>query len=123
MRRSVMDSQTAREATPAATRLGSVADVQHPRTPSEHYLAERLQDVDYRRAFFASRRRITQVDLAIVHIERGRIARGWTNAELARRSGLRTEAVRRLIASDHPEARRGMIDALDRALQDSPLRP
>ncbi len=92
--------------------------VQQPRTPSEHYLAERLQDADYRRAFFASRRRITEVDLAILSIEQRRVERGWTHAELARRSGLRTEVVRRLIASDHPEVRRGMIDALDRALQD-----
>lgn len=80
-------------------------------------MASRLTDRDYRSAFFAARRRLVANDLAVVEIDQRRQSLGWSVATLARRAGVRTEDLRRLFASDHPELTRPVRTRLHRALE------
>lgn len=70
-----------------------------PRTAAERYLQDRLKDPTYAEAHQQARRRIDAIDAVLRSLDARREDLGLSKAELARRAGLRPEAVRRLFAS------------------------
>src|SRR5690348_14365877 len=72
------------------------------RTGGERYLAGRMSDPEYARAYRDAARSIEVVDNVIQTLDHRRQELKLSKAELARRAGLRPEAVRRLFASGGP---------------------
>jgi len=72
-----------------------------PRTAAERYLAERLQDPDYRVEYTSVRDRISRIDAMIRAFDARRQELELSKAELARRAGIKPEAVRRLFSAEH----------------------
>ncbi len=70
-----------------------------PRTGAERYLRDRQRDPEYAAAYCDARQRIAEVDQIMQAIDRRRVTREMSKAELARRIGVRPEAVRRLFAA------------------------
>jgi DNA-binding XRE family transcriptional regulator len=79
-----------------------VARVPSPRTGAERYLTDRLADPAYREHFESARERIEQIDTIVRALDDRRAELGLTKAELARRAGVKPEAVRRLFSIEHP---------------------
>jgi len=93
-----------------------------PRTGGERYLTERLSDPEYREAYQMARDRIDQVDRVIRAFDARRNELNLTKAELARRAGVKPEAIRRLFTSENPNPTLSTLVALAAAL-DLELRP
>ncbi|MHB8594267.1 MAG: helix-turn-helix domain-containing protein [Acidimicrobiales bacterium] len=72
-----------------------------PRTGAERYFEGRSQDPEYAVAYNNARRRIDDVDKVVRTIEDQRVFLGLSKAELARRVGVRPEAIRRLLSGHH----------------------
>ncbi|MHB1486246.1 MAG: nucleotidyltransferase domain-containing protein [Acidimicrobiales bacterium] len=88
-----------------------------PRTGAERYIAERLQEPDFAAAYEDARRRIDDVDRIVRTIEDRRIALGLSKAELARRVGVRPEAIRRLLSGHHANPTLSTVMSLASALK------
>jgi DNA-binding phage protein len=93
-----------------------------PRTGAERYFAERLRDPDYRSDYERARERIEQVDSVIRVLDERREELQLTKAELARRAGVKPEAIRRLFSAETPNPTLSTLVALAGAL-DLELRP
>jgi len=87
-----------------------------PRTGAERYLAGRLQDREYRQAFTAAQERINQIDSMIRAFDARREELDLTKAELARRAGVKPEAIRRLFSAEKPNPTLTTLVALAGAL-------
>ncbi len=88
-----------------------------PRTGAERYIADRLDDPDFATAYEDARRRIDDVDRIVRTIEGRRVALGLSKAELARRVGVRPEAIRRLLSGNHANPTLSTVVSLASALQ------
>jgi DNA-binding phage protein len=93
-----------------------------PRTGAERYLQDRLSDPEYAAAHEQARRRIDAIDGVLRSLDARRADLGLSKAELARRAGLRPEAVRRLFASQTANPTLATLSAIADAL-DLELRP
>lgn len=93
-----------------------------PRTGAERYLAHRLEDPEYRSAYEDAQARIAQIDSVISALDARREELQLTKAELARRAGVKPEAIRRLFSAEHPNPTLSTLIALTGAL-DLDLRP
>lgn len=93
-----------------------------PRTGAERYLARRLEDSEYREAYEFARERIDQIDMVIRAFDDRRSELKLTKAELARRAGVKPEAIRRLFSAEKPNPTLSTLVALAAAL-DLELRP
>jgi len=87
-----------------------------PRTGAERYLARRLGDPDYRQAYEEARERIDQIDSVIRALDDRREELDLTKAELARRAGVKPEAIRRLFSAEKPNPTLTTLVALAGAL-------
>jgi DNA-binding phage protein len=88
-----------------------------PRTGAERYIAKRLLDPDFATAYEDARRRIDDVDRIVQSFEGQRIALGLSKAELARRVGVRPEAIRRLLSGHHANPTLSTVVSLASALE------
>lgn len=86
------------------------------RTGAEHYFAERLKDPNYRQAYEEARERIEQIDSVIRTFDARREELHLTKAELARRAGVKPEAIRRLFSAEKPNPTLTTLVALAGAL-------
>ena len=93
-----------------------------PRTGAERYLARRFDDLEYRKEYEAARDRIARVDAVVRVLDERRAAMGLTKAELARRAGMKPEALRRLFSVERPNPTLSTLVALAGAL-DLEIRP
>ena len=93
-----------------------------PRTGAESYLAGRLDDPEYRAAYEQAKERIEQIDGVIRALDERRSELNLTKAELARRAGVKPEAIRRLFSAEKPNPTLSTLVALAGAL-DLVLRP
>jgi len=93
-----------------------------PRTGAERYLGKRLEDPEYRRAYERARKRIVQIDAVIRAFDARRSELKLTKAELARRAGVKPEAIRRLFSAEKPNPTLSTLVALATAL-DLEIRP
>lgn len=96
--------------------------VAEPRTGAERYLTGRLEDPEYRRTYELARKRIDQIDTVIRVLDDRRTELKLSKAELARRAGVKPEAIRRLFSSEKPNPTLSTLVALAGAL-DLELRP
>jgi len=92
------------------------------RTGAERYLARRLEDPEYREAYEQTRERIDQIDRVIRALDERRNELKLTKADLARRAGVKPEAIRRLFSAEKPNPTLSTLVALAGAL-DLELRP
>lgn len=118
----------------ALDRVGSTADVRNadvtvtlggmaaPQTGAERYFARRLKDPEYRKAYEEARERIEQIDSVIRAFDARREELHLTKAELARRAGVKPEAIRRLFSAEKPNPTLTTLVALAGAL-DLEIRP
>ncbi len=88
-----------------------------PRTAAERYLAERLQNPEYRAAYENIRNRIARIDSMIRTFDARREELALTKAELARRAGIQPEAVRRLFSAERQNPTLVTVLALADALE------
>ena len=93
-----------------------------PRTGAERYLANRLEDPEYRAAYEQARERVDQIDTVIRAFDARRTELKLTKAELARRAGVKPEAIRRLFSAEKPNPTLSTLVALAGAL-DLEFRP
>jgi len=96
--------------------------VAEPHTGAERYLAGRLEDPEYRKTYEQARQRIDQIDTVIRALDDRRTELKLSKAELARRAGVKPEAIRRLFSSERPNPTLSTLVALAGAL-DLELRP
>ncbi len=87
-----------------------------PHTGAERYFAEQKKDPEFQAAYEEAARRIAAVDELVRSIEKRRVARGLSKAELARRAGMLPEAVRRLFSTSSPNPTAATLVALADAL-------
>lgn len=96
------------------------------RTGAERYLTRRLEDPDYRKAYDEARKRIEQIDSVIRTFDARREELHLTKAELARRAGVKPEAIRRLFSAEKPNPTLttllALAGALDLEIQPTPRR-
>ncbi len=88
-----------------------------PPTAAERYFQERLKDPAYAVAHDRARRRIDAVDAVLRALDSRRDDLGLSKAELARRAGLKPEAVRRLFASKPANPTLATLSAIADALE------
>ena len=93
-----------------------------PRTGAERYLARRLADPEYREAYDQARERISQIDAVIRALDNRRVELNLSKADLARRAGVKPEAIRRLFSAERPNPTLSTLVALAGAL-DLQIRP
>lgn len=93
-----------------------------PRTGAERYLTRRLDSPEYREAYERAKKRISQIDTVIRALDERRAELDLTKAELARRAGVKPEAIRRLFSAENPNPTLSTLVALAEAL-DMELRP
>lgn len=74
----------------------------HQHQPDHDYFARRLKDPEYRQAFEEARERIEQIYSVIRILDARREELHLTKAELARRAGVKPEAIRRLFSAERP---------------------
>lgn len=89
------------------------------RTGAERYFRRRLGDADYAAAYRAARDKIDRVDALVRAIESRRQELGLTKAELARRAGLKPEAIRRLLTANEPNPTLATLLSIAKALESS----
>jgi DNA-binding phage protein len=87
-----------------------------PRTGAERYLAKRLEDGEYRSAHEQAKERIEQMDGVIRALDERRGKLKLTKADLARRAGVKPEAIRRLFSAEKPNPTLSTLVALADAL-------
>lgn len=95
---------------------GTLNNMTAARTGAEHYLARRLEDPEYRQAYEEARERIDQIDSVIRALDARREELHLTKAELARRAGVKPEAIRRLFSAEKPNPTLTTLVALAGAL-------
>jgi DNA-binding phage protein len=83
---------------------------------AERYLARRLEDPEYRQAYEEARERIGHIDSVIRALDARREELHLTKAELARRAGMKPEAIRRLFSAEKPNPTLTTLVALAGAL-------
>jgi DNA-binding phage protein len=86
------------------------------KTGAESYLAGRLKDPEYKSAYDHARERIDQIDSVIRAFDDRRVELDITKAELARRAGIKPEAIRRLFSTETPNPTLSTLVALAAAL-------
>lgn len=91
-------------------------DMAEPRTGAERYFAKRLEDAEYRQAYTEARGRIEQIDSVIRAFDSRREELHLSKAELARRAGVKPEAIRRLLSAERPNPTLSTLVALASAL-------
>lgn len=91
-------------------------------TGAARYLARRLEDPEYRQAYNDARTQIDQIDSVIRAFDARREELHLTKAELARRAGVKPEAIRRLLSAEKPNPTLSTLVALAGAL-DLEIRP
>jgi DNA-binding phage protein len=64
------------------------------------YLAENMQDPEFRREYETAQQQIAQVDAVVRYLDHLRRETGMSKAELARRIGKRPAAIRRLFSAE-----------------------
>jgi DNA-binding phage protein len=72
------------------------------RTGFDRYFDARMKDRKFAAAYAEARAEIDSVDALMQAVEAARAKAGLTKAELARRTGTRPEAMRRLFTTDTP---------------------
>lgn len=87
-----------------------------PRTGAERYLAGRLEGAEYRTGYEQAKERIDQIDGIIRAFDARRNELNLTKADLARRAGVKPEAIRRLFAAEKPNPTLSTLVALASAL-------
>ena len=87
------------------------------RTGAERYLNSRRSSADYELAYGAARRRIDQIDSIVRMLDQRRCTLELSKAELARRSNLRPEVIRRLFSAKSPNPTLSTLVALAEALE------
>ncbi len=92
------------------------------RTGAERYFTRRLEEAEYRLAYEEARKRIDQVDSVIRVFDIRREELHLSKAELARRAGVKPEAIRRLFSAENPNPTLTTLLALAGAL-DLEIRP
>jgi DNA-binding phage protein len=85
-------------------------------TGAERYFAHRLEDAEYRQAYEEACERIEQIDSVIRVFDARREELQLTKAELARRAGVKPEAIRRLFSAERPNPTLATLVALAGAL-------
>lgn len=100
----------------------SLKNMTEVRTGAERYLARRLEDSEYRQAYEDASERIEQIDSVIRAFDARREELHLTKAELARRAGVKPEAIRRLFSAEKPNPTLTTLVALAGAL-DLEIRP
>lgn len=97
------------------------------RTGAERYLARRLEDPGYRKAYEQAKERIGQIDGVIRALDERRAELNLTKADLARRAGVKPEAIRRLFSAEKPNPTLNTLvavaGALELELRPEPRRP
>ena len=88
-----------------------------PRTGAERYLRTRRRNAEYDFAYGLARRDIDQIDVIMRRLDARRSDLKLSKAELARRSGLRPEVVRRLFSAESPNPTLSTVVALAGALE------
>jgi len=101
---------------------GTLVHMTASRTGAERYLARRLEDPEYRQAYEEARERIEQIDSVIRTLDVRREELHLTKADLARRAGVKPEAIRRLFSAETPNPTLSTLVALAGAL-DLEIRP
>jgi DNA-binding XRE family transcriptional regulator len=86
-------------------------------TGAERYFAHRLMDPEYRQAYEEAREGIEQIDSVIRVLDARREELHLTKAELARRAGVKPEAIRRLFSAERPNPTLTTLVALAGALE------
>lgn len=86
-------------------------------TAAERYLQAKLNDAEYAAEYEAASRRIHQIDVLVRKLDERRSDLELSKAELARRSGLRAEVVRRLFSTGNPNPTLSTLVALADALE------
>jgi DNA-binding phage protein len=87
------------------------------RTGAERYLEDRLEEAEYAAAYSEARERVSQIDAVMRALERRREEMAVSKAELARRAGIKPEAVRRLFSAERRNPTLATIVALADALE------
>lgn len=87
-----------------------------PRTGAERYLQGRRRDPERERSYKAARQRIDQFDRIIRTLDHQRRSLHLTKAELARKAGLRPDAIRRLFSAVSPNPTLSTVVAIASAL-------
>ncbi len=95
---------------------GTLNDMTAARTGAERYLARRLEEPEYRQAYEEASERIEQIDSVIRAFDARREELHLTKAELARRAGVKPEAIRRLFSAEKPNPTLTTLVALAGAL-------
>lgn len=85
-------------------------------TGAKRYFAGRSNETAYADVYRDARRRIDRIDHLIQDLDQRREAVGMTKAELARRSDLTPEVVRRLFTVSTPNPTIGTLTAIADAL-------
>ena len=85
-------------------------------TAAERYFSDRAEDLEFAGAYAEARRRIDLVDNLMRSLETRRTSLGMSKAELARRSDLPPEAIRRLFTVSSPNPTIGTLTAIADAL-------
>jgi DNA-binding XRE family transcriptional regulator len=85
-------------------------------TGADRYFARRLEDPEYRQAYEEARERIGQIDSVIRAFDARREELRLTKADLARRAGVKPEAIRRLFSAEKPNPTLTTLVALAGAL-------
>lgn len=93
-----------------------LAGMSTARTGAERYFESQRKDPEYECEFQAARRRIGQIDAVMRMLDEQRSNLDLSKAELARRAGLRPEAVRRLFSAEGPNPTLATLVALTDAL-------
>lgn len=96
---------------------GTLVHMAAARTGAERYLARRLEDPEYRQAYEEARERIDQIDSVIRAFDARREELQLTKADLARRAGVKPEAIRRLFSAERPNPTLTTLVALAGALE------
>ena len=87
-----------------------------PRTAAEQYLSERRSDPQYREAYLSAARRVKMFDDVVRSLDARRVELGVSKAELARRAGMPSAAVRRMFSQQHKNPTLSSLVALADAL-------
>jgi DNA-binding phage protein len=86
------------------------------RTGFDRYLDARMKDRRFAAAYAEARAEIDSVDALMRAVEAARARAGLTKAELARRTGTRPEAMRRLFTTDTPNPTVATIMSIVRSM-------
>jgi DNA-binding phage protein len=86
------------------------------RTGAERYFDQRMKDPAYAAAYRRARTQVDAIDELIRALDERRVAMDLSKAELARRAGLRPEAVRRLLSAGAHNPTLSTVAALATAL-------